>query len=602
MKATEKAQLTNINKIPKFKIIMNKLTLQETLEEAEKEFILGCAILFIKYFEIDRRCKSYLELAYYIILKYSTTYGDYKPLYFFAVNFGFYPIAKNILDNNLIPNLAINDCLIDYGIEAFNNRGYIETLEQRNLRKSILSDESNEISFIAPTSFGKSSLINEHIQLNKYKNNKIGIIVPTKSLLIQTYRNIKKEISNYKFLIHDEMYQGERNFIAIFTQERALRLLNKNDVFFDVLYIDEAHNLFKASSRSILLTRLLKKNQVKNPEQKIIYLSPFIEDINSLKIESKQVISEKRITYNLKEPEIWEHRLNGDVYKYNRFVNEFYKENSKQEIFSYISSNLSEKNLFYVRSPKKIEQFAKELYSILPEIPNASSELKNLIGEIKEVLHEDFYLVKYLEKGILYLHGRLPDVVKEYLESKYSALKEIKYLIANTVILEGINLPIEKLFILSTHSLHESELTNLIGRVNRLNNIFTKGENNLEKLLPQIYFVNHEIFNQKNSKMENKIKQLRSNVFLDEVKNPLLTSFDWNQSEEKVTTSRKVLANEEFLFANELKDIDFIKKSFIENGLNEIYKMSDDLLEIIYKRTITIKEQDNWINQNLIDK
>ena len=39
--------------------------------------------------------------------------------------------------------------------------------------------------------------------------------------------------------------------------------------------------------------------------------------------------------------------------------------------------------------------------------------------------------------------------MKEYLEYKYSQIPELQFIIANKVILEGINLPISSLFVLN---------------------------------------------------------------------------------------------------------------------------------------------------------
>ncbi|MBK0151695.1 DNA helicase, partial [Bacillus sp. S74] len=115
-------------------------------------------------------------------------------------------------------------------------------------------------------------------------------IVPTKSLLVQTYREVRNSKIDKRILIHDEMYQGDDSFIAIFTQERALRLLDKNNVYFDIMYIDEAHNLFGKDNRNILLSRLIRKNRNLNPSQKTVYLSPLIFDSNNLRLEKQQDI------------------------------------------------------------------------------------------------------------------------------------------------------------------------------------------------------------------------------------------------------------------------------------------------------------------------
>ena len=202
-------------------------------------------------------------------------------------------------------------------MNKFERKDIVETYEQYNSEKKILEDTNNYISYVAPTSYGKSSIINELIVNEGY--NRIGIIVPTKSLINQTYRKIKKEIKDYKIIIHDEMYEGEERFIGILTQERALRLLEKEDFYFEKIYIDEAHNIFDDDSRSILLTRLIRKNKMKYANQKVVYFSPVINNSNSLKIkDSVDNIKQYKVKFNVKEPEIFELTLEGKEKKYNR--------------------------------------------------------------------------------------------------------------------------------------------------------------------------------------------------------------------------------------------------------------------------------------------
>lgn len=107
----------------------------------------------------------------------------------------------------------------------------IETYEQKHTRNEVLKSDSKDICYIAPTSFGKSSIISEHITANWDNAKRVAVIVPTKSLLMQTYRAIRKKKLDTKIIIHDEMYNNEDRFIAILTQERALRLLDKHSIF-----------------------------------------------------------------------------------------------------------------------------------------------------------------------------------------------------------------------------------------------------------------------------------------------------------------------------------------------------------------------------------
>src|SRR5699024_8379958 len=96
---------------------------------------------------------------------------------------------------------------------------------------------------------------------------RIGIITPTRSLLVQTIGMLKNfcRRKSIKLVQHDEMLSElDNSFIAVLTQERALRVLEKRSQFFDVLYLDEAHNLFETNFRSILLSRVIRLNYLSN--------------------------------------------------------------------------------------------------------------------------------------------------------------------------------------------------------------------------------------------------------------------------------------------------------------------------------------------------
>ncbi|MFK7780366.1 MAG: DEAD/DEAH box helicase [Candidatus Gracilibacteria bacterium] len=599
MQQIEKTSLTAINKVPLFKEVVEKLTLDIDLNDEEKTYILSCAIMFLRQYENNRTHTSYIELAYYLILKYTFKYDDFEPLYDISTNFGLYPISNHIIKNNLLENINVDDMVIKFNLESFRSNDYIETYEQKEQRTILLSSTENEQSYIAPTSYGKSSIIIEHLKLNK-TNKKIGIIVPTKSLLAQTYKLLRSNIDNKRIIIHDEMYDNDESFIAVFTQERALRLINKNDIFFDILFIDEAHNIFDKSHRSILLSRLIKKNKIANPNQKVIYLSPLIMDSNNLKTSNQQVIQEQRINFNIKEPDIFEYRLNDEVYKYNRFVNEFYFVNKYKNQIDYIKENAQKKNFFYIRSPKKIEDFSKTL-SYRIDIKN--EKLIELSKILEENIHKDFYCVDFVKKGFLYIHGKVPDLIKEYLEYKFKELGDLKYIIANTVILEGINFPIDTIFILNTHSLQAKELTNLIGRANRLNEIF-KSENTLSKLVPKIHFINSNKYNRQKSNMSKKIELLRSRIFKDKIQNPTLESFDFDKlNTQDQLKPLKIKHEEDFIIQEPQNDFDAIKKYLIEVGIYDIYKNIKLTIEHILKIIEKINHlKDKWKKLTMMDK
>lgn len=601
MLTSVKRKLTSLGKNERFRLVFEKLTVNNTLSYLEKSYILATAILFIRHYEKDNRYKTYADISYYIILKYSNRYKDYLPLYDFSVNFGFFPIVKALLQEELYTEQKLIDYIVDLRLSEFENpNDYTETLEQNLQSEKFLKDISFEKAYLAPTSFGKSSIIIDYIRTGILGNLKIVVVVPTKSLLMQTYQMVRKSNLNRRIIIHDEMYNDERSFIAIFTQERALRLITRKNIIFDCLIIDEAHNLLKkdGGNRQILLSRLIARNLRNNPNQKVVYLSPLIKDISNLKVSESQDIESHKINFNIKEPEIFELTLANQKFQYNRFLNQFYLlESQVPNKYNYILNNALKKNFIYENSPKRIENEAKILSTHLSLIENDLS-LNNLLSVLKEEVHKDFFGIKYLKNGIIYLHGKLPDLIKEYLESKFKEIPSIKYLIANSVILEGINLPIDTLFILNTHRLNGKELINLIGRINRLNEIFNSEDLDLNKLLPRVHFINGKNYSDGHN---TKIRLLRSRIFEDKVENPTLEAFD----ESKLSDSeRKIITNEAILDEEALTEEDHLRRYLIESGINNYYENIDSFITtfLIRKTEIDNGTDEIWNDLNTIEK
>ena len=600
----DKRLIQNLKTLSMYSDSMAKLTITPTrLDENERTFLLTVAIILLRKYERDNRLTSFVELAYFIILKYSLSFSDFAPLYDFSVNIGFYPIARAIeeFEQIQIDNIetAIIHALIDDG---YRRESIIETYEQKHTRNQILRSTNKDICYIAPTSFGKSSIVLEHIAAHWEVFKKIAVIVPTKSLLMQSYRAVRSKGFDAKVIIHDEMYNNEERFIAVLTQERALRLLDKHNTYFDCVYIDEAHRLLERDPRSILLSRLIKLNRQRNEDSEIVYLSPLVTNTDNLKTDESQKIFEQRIKFNIKEPELFEYCTDGSIQKYNRFTDMFFTIGHSDTMFSYIKQNATEKSFCYLYTPRKIELFAEELSRLRDEIQE-SLALREVIINLKEYVHDEFYAIDYIRKGIIYLHGKIPDNIKEYLEFKYSKIPELQFIIANKVILEGINLPITSLFILSGRNLDGKDLTNLIGRVNRLNLVFSQPPK-LGLLMPQIHFVNSDDYNRRKGNLENKMRLLRSSIFEDSVKNPTLENFDIEDGENKGNADkcREIVENESIFFTTTDDPVQELKRRMISLGMNTIYTISDELCQTILGKIDRIKNHPKLHESHFLER
>lgn len=609
--------LTWLKKNDIFNSSMRKMSTNIPLENDELEFSLACAVLFLKEYSNDKRQTPYFEIAYYIVLKCAINNNEYEPLLDVSSNFGLYPISKYITKNQLHSIGGSAEFTLSYQLEKYFHNEITETYEQKKFREILVHSKKEENCYIAPTSFGKSSLIIEIIKSKKLS--KVSIVVPTKSLLIQTYKLIRNNFPEKNIIFHDEMYDGTNDFIAVFTQERALRLLKNDDISFDLLIIDEAHNLFNNDSRSVLLTRLIRRNRKRNPKSINYYLSPLISDSNNLKVEGSQDIFERKIISNIKEADIYEYKINGEIKKYNRFIDEFFHLGESNNFIDYIIKYKKHKNFLYLRAPKRVEELAVILDSKLKT--SKSKKLHELSDVISKNVHKDFYCVDYIKKGLVYLHGKLPDLIKEYLEFKFSESKEIEYVIANSVILEGVNLPVDNMYILNTNSLDEKSLINLIGRVNRLNEVFDDSRKSLDKLTPSIHFVNSDEFNRKGGNMENQIKKLKSGIFKDSVDNPLLVNFDLSKLksdiekamntgdlekqtslENKLKRYREVNNREDFLIYNDLESDSKIKRILLESNVLSVYFNSENILIKISNKIQSMLSKSDWKGLHVIDK
>ncbi|WP_343578980.1 DEAD/DEAH box helicase [Acinetobacter sp.] len=604
-------KLNSLKQISEFNATIGKLTLNKFLEDDELSFLLACAIVFLKDYHNDQRKTQHLNFAYFIVLKVAINNNYYIPLMDVSLNLGLYPIVRYIMKNNMNENISITDVILDSRIEEFKKGEIIETYKQKTYRESILKSNYNECCYIAPTSFGKSSLIIEI--LSQRKSDKVAIIVPSKSLLLQTYKNIKNNTDNKKIIFHDEMYNSSMSsFVAVLTQERALRMLNKyKGLSFDNLIIDEAHNLLDNDYRSLLLSRVIRRNKFRNKNTKIFYLSPLIEDSKNLKFDDEQFIFEKKISFNFKEPDISEYKKSGEIFKYNRFVDEFYYSESISNYIDYIFLKSKNKNFIFLIQPRKIEKLAEKICDKLNVVFD-DYDLIELSEIISKNVHEEFYCVDYIRKGLIYLHGKLPDLIKEYLEFKFSQIKNIRYLVANTVILEGVNLPIDNLFIMNTWGLKGKELTNLIGRVNRLNEVFNNKSKSLDKLNPTIHFINSDDFGSKKGNMSNKIKLLKSSLVVDEVRNPVLLNYDKNITSDDsggegsgdylFAEVNLVKEREDFLIYNENDYNVKLKHVLVESGLDSEYSDFELAYSLLKHRIEKINTDENWIVADIVDK
>ncbi|EGV00778.1 type III restriction enzyme, res subunit [Streptococcus oralis SK313] len=471
----------------------------KSMSSRELEVLLSLGAYFVCLED-----ESIQKLGYRIFLLYSKNTGDYKPLYELSLNKGFIPIAQFIDDNlkygerfgNLqtVMNEATN--------KDFRQGSQYKTIGQTLLYNNVIATENKSYIVVAPTSYGKTELILSFLDTNLDKN--VCVITPTKSLLAQTKKRILNHIGNQKIITRPEMYsEDSERIIAVLTQERLLRLLQENpELSFDILIVDEAHNLLdrfsKDNNRSVLLASVIVICYRRNENLSCRYLTPFLQSKESIVLKH---VSESLEWFTVSEFMKSEVFYFHDIIKGTKEMLDQYS-GAKQKLISLGSLDASSdagivifhadrKNIIYINSPKKIEQFAKELANLL-EV-TSSERIKKAVLDLRNFIHEDYSLASSLERGVIYHHGSVPESVRYYIETLYSEYSELKMLIANSTLLEGVNIPATKMFILDPNRgssyLSSSDFKNLIGRICRFGEIFNPNDGSLEYLLPEIHII-----------------------------------------------------------------------------------------------------------------
>ena len=523
-----------------FPKLYKKLQKNENLSKKDLEKVLSIAIFLIG---LDN--KNLQGLGYRLFLLYSKFTHDYKPLYEVSLNKGLIPISQFIEHNlrykdkfgNLYTYINRIECNKFKWNDSYQTIGQFELFQ----RAKQLISKSQII--VAPTSYGKTELILSFIEHNEFK--KICIISPTKSLLAQTKKRIINRLGNRKIITYPEMYKSKDDeILAVLTQERLLRLLQSNpDLQFDLLIVDEAHNLLdkfdKENFRSIILASVIIICNKRNPSIVCKYLTPFLNEASSLSI--KYLNDENAwysVTENVKSELIYFYDLSSNrkmlLDQYSPLSDKFIDVSFTEigEDADIVINNSDRKNIVYLNSPKDLELFASELSYKLDS--KQIDKLEKAASDIREYVHDEYKLADYVEKGIIYHHGAILEPIRYFIENLYADIPEVNILIANSTLLEGVNIPATKMFILNPYRgnayLSASSFKNLIGRVCRFSEIFDKNTGNLDYLLPEIHIVKGKYCNN-NFNPERFIKN--RNILIeesepsnDEINNPLLKGYN----------------------------------------------------------------------------
>lgn len=285
---------------------------------------------------------------------------------------------------------------------------------QANIYRKLLNKENVVLS--APTSFGKSLIIDAIIASNLYRN--IVIVVPTIALIDETRRRLVGKFNKtYKIITHASQTRQEKN-IYILTQERVLEFGSLEEV--DFFAIDEFYKLSPTSEtdrRSLLLNQALYK-LMKN-KCHFYMLGPHISGISQE--------FRKRIEFTfINEP-------------YQTVISEIKRtpvNDNEIDALITLCKELDDPTIIFCSSPKRA-QMVSEALSVNLNV-KSSANLASAIEWIGSNYDPDWHFVKALKNNIGVHHGRIPRSLAQYALRKFNE-GALKYLVCTSTLIEGVN-------------------------------------------------------------------------------------------------------------------------------------------------------------------
>ena len=313
-------------------------------------------------------------------------------------------------------NLSLKDTI---AYEIHRPSGFKENFvfhhAQAEVYYTLLRGENVVLS--APTSFGKSLIIDSIIASQQYSN--IVIIVPTIALIDETRKRLSKFKDSYKIITHPSQSFSQRN-IFILTQERAIEIIPDVDV--DFFVIDE---FYKLSPQKTDEERCHVLNQVfymlVKKDAQFYLLGPNIEQVTTslldnvkfkfIKTDYKTVVSERHQV-----------NLNNGEDSIERLIE--------------LSSSLEDPTLIFCQSPASANKVAKAFFN--SNKFERTDENKDLADWLRSNYHSQWILPDCLDYGIGIHHGKIPRAIAQKCIKLFNEGK-IRYLICTSTLIEGVN-------------------------------------------------------------------------------------------------------------------------------------------------------------------
>ncbi|AFO59526.1 DEAD/DEAH box helicase [Natrinema sp. J7-2] len=385
-----------------------------------------------------------------------------------------------------------------------------------SFQKDILNalQAGKDIAISGPTSSGKSFILRKYIQreLENQDGFEAIYVVPTRALIAEVseklsslndYLEGEQEIevrTGAYFEEGSEDPDTDSNSFLVVTPERCLRLIDEDTrarIDPDLIFFDEIQNI-QDGQRGVLFEDIIQLLSESWPETQIVAAGPYLEEpqdtlsnltdreVVQIKTAFTPVLQMKAIMRFKSAKNQSGSRRMVDVVLYSPSGDKLEFTIAEPDDLTYTTVNKSKtralttiideygqnsQNLVYASKTNLAEDRADAIANNRDrEI--TSARIDDLTEFLKNTIHENYPLIDHLKKGVAFHHGRVPKIAREEIEDLYRSKVGLDTIVCTSTLLEGVNLPAEKIFLTSAYrgddELSELDFQNLVGRVGRV--------------------------------------------------------------------------------------------------------------------------------------
>lgn len=327
----------------------------------------------------------------------------------------------------------------------------------------------------APTSFGKTFCVFEYIARTQPRN--IVLIVPTLALVDEYIKKLIRKYSSHfrSYKIHtqldpNEEYDFSGKNIFILTHDRVVQdelYTSIKDI--DLLVIDEVYKLETDASDDRVLVLNMAYYHLSQVAKKYVLLAPFINSIADI-----EMLDKKPYFYNTEYSPV----INNVITEELLCANDRYPH--CQKLLKQIGDQ--EQTLIYFPTVAGMYRYVSGFVSQEPILDGIDDNIKAFIHWAKDEIHEEWSVVKALERGYAIHNGQMPLGIRLYQLNLYENHPQYNRLLCTSTLLEGVNTSAKNIVITkpsrksdkntSDDNFSAFDFFNLVGRTGRLNQHF----------------------------------------------------------------------------------------------------------------------------------